>query len=114
MDAHHIAREFAHSFLFIVSDVVLLQQLIFEMFEVKINIEVFEKTAVANFLHVGVMDVEVVQTGLTLHEGHVGHHFYMAQHRSVETFGVLLLLADEDVLAEEVLKGDALFCLPFE
>lgn len=56
----------------------------------------------------------MVQTGLTLHEGHVGHHFYMAQHRSVETFGVLLLLADEDVLAEEVLKGDALFCLPFE
>lgn len=98
LNAHHVSSELAHSFLLVVAYIVLLQQFVLEMLEVEIDIKVLKEAAISDFLDIGVVNIQVVQSSLGLHHGHVGHHLDMPQHRSVETLGLLLLLTDEDVL----------------
>lgn len=112
LNAHHVASELTHCLLLVVSNVILLQQFVLQVFEVEVDIEVLKKTAVANFFDVSIVDIQMMQPGLGLHDSHIGHHLYMSQHRCVKTFGLFLLLADEDVLIQKVFKRNSFFSFP--
>ena len=84
LQADHILGELTVAFLFIVAQVELLIELTFQVFEVKVNLEVFQKAAIPQFDGVGIGVVELGDAHLAFEKVDVGDCLDVAQDGGVK------------------------------